>query len=228
MQIVILAGGQGTRLRPFTNDLPKPMVPINSRPFLHHLLEYIKSLEFKNILLLVGYLADKIIDYFEDGSKFGLSISYSKEDIPLGTGGALKNAQHMLDNQFLIINGDTFLPIDFQKMINRFYHNNKFSLVTVYDNHDDVFKGNIDIDDSNRVIKYSKKDSEILPYVDAGAVIMKKAILDLIPLQTKCSLEEEIFPQLINRGEVLAYRTSQIFYDMGTIEGIRKLEQVLR
>jgi len=114
MQVVILAGGKGTRLRPITYQVPKPMVPIHGKPFLQYQLELIKSLGINEVLLLVGYLGKQIEEYFGGGPKFGLNIEYSYENNPLGTGGALKNAEEKLAEKFLLLNGDTFLPMDYE------------------------------------------------------------------------------------------------------------------
>ena len=113
MQAVILAGGLGTRLRPFTERIPKAMVPIGSKPFLEHQILLLRSQGIEEILLLVGYLADHIKDFFGDGSRYGLRISYSHEEVPRGTGGALKLAQPKLQNNFLLLNGDTYLSMNY-------------------------------------------------------------------------------------------------------------------
>jgi len=160
MQAVILAGGKGTRLRPLTYRMPKSIVPINGKPFLQYQLELIKSYGINEVLLLVSYLGEQIERYFNNGSKFGLSIEYSYEESPLGTGGALKNAEDKLKKEFLLLNGDTFLPIDYRKLISYFHQYNKIGVITVYNNSKKIASNNIAIGKSNLIIDYNKKDSK--------------------------------------------------------------------
>jgi len=116
MQVVILAGGLGVRLRPITTKIPKPMADVKGKPFLHYLLEYIKSFGYKKFLILAGYLGEIIEDYFGTGHTRGININYSYDKELLGTGGALKNAENRLDNDFFLVNGDTFLKIDYTEL----------------------------------------------------------------------------------------------------------------
>jgi len=228
MQAVILAGGKGTRLRPLTYQIPKPMVPIHGKPLLQHQLELIKSFGIDKVLLLVSYLGNQIEEYFGDGSRLGLKIEYSYEESPLGTGGALKNAEDKLATEFLLLNGDTFLPIDYRKLINYFNQHNKIGVIVVYNNSEKVAPNNIAIRDSDLVLGYNKKDAEGMTHVDAGAMVFKKEVLNLIPKGHMCSLEEEIFHKLIKERQLLAFPTGQRFYDMGNLEGLTVIEEILR
>jgi len=228
MQTVILAGGKGTRLGHLTNNTPKPMIPINGKPFLQYQLKYIRSFGFHDVLLLVGYLSDKILEYFEDGSKFDIQLQYSLEDSLLGTGGALKNAEKMLDEEFLLLNGDTFLAIDYQELVSYFHRNDTSATITVYDNPDRIFRNNIALGESDFVVAYSKRDTEGMGYVDAGAMVLKRDVLNRIPEHEKYSLEEQIFPRLIDQKEMRAHVTNLRFYDMGTMEGIKAVESILK
>lgn len=227
MQVVILAGGKGTRLRPLTYRKPKPLVLIHGKPFLQHQLELIKSFNINNALLLVSYLGSQIEDYFGDGSRFGLKIEYSYEKIPLGTGGALKNAENKLSDEFLLLNGDTFLPIDYYKLVEYFHHSNKIGVITIYNNSKKVASNNIAIGVSNLVVNYDKKDSRGMTHVDAGTMVFKKELLNFIPDQT-CSLEEITFYELIKRKELAAFVCKQRFYDMGSFKELDAIKEVLR
>lgn len=228
MQVVFLVGGKGTRLRPITYDTPKPLVLVNGKPFLQHKLKFIKSFGIINVLLLVGYLNDKIESHFGDGRQFGLNIKYSYEKELLGTGGALKNAEDKLENEFMLLNGDTFLPIDYKKLINYFYEKDKIGTITVYSDPDKIISNNISIDESNIILDYNKNDSTGMTYVDAGASVYKKEVLNYIPGSRECSLEKEVFPQLIKVKQLIAFPTTQMFYDMGTFEGLKKIENILK
>lgn len=230
MQAVILAGGLGTRLRPLTYEIPKPMVPINGKPYLEYQLEYLRSQGVTDILILVGYLGEKIIDYFKNGEKFDLNIQYSRESTPLGTGGGLKNANDLLDDDFLLIYGDSFLPIRYDSVINRYFELNPKALLCVYDNSEDTdVISNIAIDaDSHRVIKYTKNvNDDTLLYVDAGVLILNKKILEYIPENQVISLEQQCFPTLIKEGSLFAYVSHKRFYDIGTPDRLVQIMEVL-
>jgi len=228
MQAVILAGGKGTRLRPLTYQKPKAMIPIHGKPFLQYQLELIKSFGINEVLLLVSYFGNQIEEYFYNGSKFGLKIGYSYEASPLGTGGALKNAGDKLEREFLLLNGDTFLPIDYGELIKYFRRSTKIGVITVYNNSEMITPNNIAIGETNLVTDYSKKDSKKMTHVDAGVMVFRKDVVDLIPRTEICSLEEEIFPKLIKMKELLAFPTGQRFYDMGSFKGLDIIKGVLK
>ncbi|MBI5206283.1 MAG: nucleotidyltransferase family protein [Candidatus Firestonebacteria bacterium] len=228
MQVVILAGGIGTRLRPLTYKIPKPMVVINNKPFLEYQLAYIKSFNLKKILLLVSYLGDQIEAYFGNGSNFGLNISYSYEKTPLGTGGALKNAEDKLEDNFFLLNGDTFLPINLNEVKENFLKNNKSGIITVYDNSEKIVKNNITIDHLNFVMDYNKEISSDKTHVDAGVLILKKEVLELISENKVCSLEKEIYNKLIEKKELVGFCTTQRFHDIGSFEELEIARKVLK
>src|SRR3989304_7577631 len=117
MQAVILAGGEGTRLRPMTCNTPKAMVPLLNRPFLEHLLDYLKQHGIRDVVLTMGYLPERVQSYFGNGSQFEVRLAYLIERSPLGTAGAVKNAEALLKEPFLVINGDILTEIDLTAMI---------------------------------------------------------------------------------------------------------------
>jgi len=228
MQAVILSGGKGTRLRPLTYQAPKPMISINGKPFLQHQLELLKSFGIYRVLLLLSYLAKQIENHFADGLDFGMSIRYSYEDTPLGTGGALKNAEDMLDDTFVLLNGDTLLQIDYSKLVSQFQSYNKIGLIVAYGNSEQIAPNNLKVGENDIVLGYDKQSDNGMTHVDAGVIALRKRVLELIPTGCVCSLEEEVFMRLIEAGELTAFRTDQRFYDMGTFEGLKRIEQVLK
>lgn len=228
MQVVILAGGRGTRLMPLTNELPKPMVPVQGKPFLEYLLRLIKSFDLRNILILTGYLGKKIEEYFGDGSAFDLKINYSYEKQLLGTGGALKNSEEMLENEFLLLNGDTFFPIDYKELINYFYNKKTIGVISAYANSDNNIPYNLSINNLNKVCCFNKKNCKDMTHLDAGAMVFSKEVINFISGGEVCSLEEDILPKLIKVGELIAFTTKQRFYDIGSFEGLELIEQVLK
>lgn len=227
-QVVILAGGKGTRLNSLTVDTPKPMIQVNETPFLEILLQMFYQKGFRNFVLLTGYLSNIIIDYFGDGSKFGIDIQYSVEHELLGTAGGLKNIEKILAEEFLLINGDTYLDIDFNDFI-KFskLQNNLCSIVCYTDNLFDDVGYNLKLDEKHFISEYSKtlKNKEFNA-VDAGVYYMKKEIVKIIN-NTKSSLESEVFPELISQKKISGFETKTRFFDIGTVERIEKLEHHL-
>lgn len=213
MQVVILAGGLGTRLRPLTDSIPKVMVLVQDKPFLEYILKLLKKNNFKKLVLCVGYLGNKIENYFGNGENWGLNIKYSfdsfeKEKL-LGTGGALKSAQQYLADEFLLINGDTYLPIDYLDLIQYFQKKNKMGVIAVYKN--------------PRKTLQSKK------FIHAGAGVYKKEmVVKLIPKDKKVSLEKDVFPKLINQNQLGTYIAKEKFYDIGTAERLKIIKKILK
>ncbi len=226
-QAVILAGGLGTRLRPITQDFPKSMIEINGRPFLEYLIRYLDSYGLRNILLLVGYKWEMIEEYFGNGSDFGVRLTYSVEDEPLGTGGALRNAKHHLAGNFFLLFGDTYYPLDLCKFA-EFHKNMKADgCITAYSNQDNIAKNNLWIEEG--VVKeYDKEGNK--PYLnclDAGTSIFNKKILDLSN-RHKFSLEIDIYPKLIDMAQLGGFVSDTKFYDMGTPKRMKIIERVLK
>lgn len=219
MQTVILAGGRGTRLSPVTNMIPKPLAMVNNKPFLEYLLLMLKRNSLKEILLCVGYLGDKIEAYFGDGSRLGIEIKYSCEKEPLGTAGALKLAENLLEEEFLVLYGDSYLDMDYSAFIVFFENQKTTGSIVIYDNTkgDSDVKNNIAIKDG-LITGYDKnKEDSCLKYVEAGASIFRRKLLSLIPENRFVSLENEIFPILIKNKELTGYKSKTRFYDIGTL-----------
>ena len=231
MQAVILAGGLGTRLWPLTLEVPKPMVPVAGAPYLEHQLRLFKKQQISDILLLTGYLGNQIEEYFGDGSQLGLTIRYSREAEPVGTAGALRQAAEYLADSFLLIYGDSYLPMPYAVVFERLQASDARGLVVVYDNRlgDSSVKNNIAVDNDGYVTRYAKdvEGDSSLAYVEAGILGFRRNIVELIPAEGSVSLEKEIFPVLIARRELIAVATTLKFYDIGTPERLRTIENLL-
>lgn len=235
-QAVILAGGLGTRMRPLTETIPKPMILVAGKPFLQHQLELLRDSEIRRALLLVGYLGEQIQQYFEDGEQLGCRISYSFETSPLGTGGALKNAEKQLQDYFVLVNGDTYLSIDYQAVVEKFAASSCSAMIVAYEKPAapsweipaNVLPNNLGVNSDGVVTAYRKHDPQGLSHIDAGVIVLRKEILGELQAGRKSSLEEEIYPQLIGNGEMLAWATREPFYDMGSPAGLAALETKLR
>jgi NDP-sugar pyrophosphorylase family protein len=231
MQAVILAGGLGTRLRPLTEKVPKVMVSVNGKPFLVHLLQLLKGQGINDIVLCIGYRGQQVKDSFGNGKALGVNLRYSEEKGKLlGTGGALKQARSLLDDYFLVINGDTYLNVDYREVEKTFLRRGKKALMVVYDNRDDTeVKNNVALDENLIVRKYDKRSPDPnLEYVEAGALALRKEVLNLLKEGDPVSLEAGLYPCLIQQGEMAAYIARQRFYDIGLPEQRRVFETFLK
>ena len=231
MQAIILAGGLRTRLGPLTKDTPKVMVPVNGKPFLLYLLQLLKRQGIRDIVLSIGYLGQQVRDFFGNGKSLGVSLRYSEEkEKLLGTGGALKQAQDLLDDYFLVINGDTYLPVDYRNVERTFLKHNKKAIMVVYDNQEDTgVKNNVALDNDLMVIEYDKgSSSPSLKYVEAGVLVLRRETLNLIKEKVPISLEKGLYPALIQQREMADYISQQRLYDIGTPEQQRVFEEFLK
>jgi len=232
MQTAILAGGLGVRLRPLTLEIPKPMAPVAGKPYLEHQIRLLEEQGIEDVVILAGYLGERIESHFGDGSGFGVTIQYSFEESPLGTGGALLRAEPLLAEEFLVIYGDSYLPIDYASVLRRLSVSAAGGALVVYDNRhgDTSVRNNIALGGEGLVERYAKNDPEAagLTHVDAGVAALRKSSLRLLPeAERRPSLESELYTRLIERRQLLAYETRQRFYDIGTPERLKLIEGFL-
>lgn len=215
MQAVILAGGLGSRLTPLTRAMPKPMVEVLGRPFLEYQLAYARSQGVTDMVLCLGYLHEKIEAHFGDGSAFGLNLLYSVEQKPLGTALALRLAAPLLEDVFILLNGDSYLKAPYLQLLDRLNRSGAIGVITVYPtNLNGHFKNNVR-EEGGLVTAYNREDSSGLNCVMSGACAFKKNVVDLIE-QTDSHLEQDVFPRLIKLSKLQAYNCSEWFYDIGT------------
>ena len=226
MQAVVLCGGLGTRLRPLTEKVPKPMVELNGKPFLEHLVLFLKKQGFSEFLFLSSYLHEKIESHFGNGKKFGVNIAYSVEEKLLGTGGALLNAEQKLGEEFLLVNGDTFLPINFRELI-QFYRSIESNVIVAYIGFEEIAASNLQVE-GNKVLAYNKAGSSSMNAVDAGIQVLQKDSFSYFPKKKEFSLEEDVFPVLARNHALFAFPTEQRFYDMGSKEKLKALAKVIK
>lgn len=228
MQAVILAGGLGTRLWPITQEIPKPMVPVAGVPYLEHQLRVLAGQEIRDVLLLTGYLGGQISDYFGDGSRFGLQIRYSREPRPLGTGGAIRLAWPMLAETFLLIYGDSYLPIDYAAVLRRLDSSSALGAVVTYRDPGGATDVRANIAASNGfVTAYDKTGSALgLDRVEAGVSAFRREAAALLPDGDPVAFEPNVLPKLAARGLLLDYPVAQRFFDIGTPERLRAIEEL--
>ena len=222
MKAVILVGGEGTRLRPLTCNTTKAMVPVLNKPFLEHLLGYLKRHGITDIILAMSYLPHHIKDYFGDGVKTGVRLSYLIEEEPLGTAGAVKNAERYLDETFLMLNGDIFTDLDITAMIDFHRQSRAVATIAVTPVDDPTAYGLIETDARGRISRFIEKPSReqvTTNMINAGIYVLEPDILAKIPPRKNISIERETFQQLLARQEAMyAYSSTAYWLDMGTPE----------
>lgn len=226
MKALILAGGLGTRLRSVVKDRPKPMADVKGKPFLQILIEQLKSQGINEIVMSVGYMADKVVSYFGDGSSLGVKLEYSMEDRPLGTGGAIKNAGRFLKNEdrFLVMNGDTYIGADFKLMMKESSRLNAMAYLLVKRGETYQKAGLIELQ-GNRVVSI-KEVEKATGYFYAGASVLSRNVFEHMPDSESFSFEYDLLPSLIPSG-VYAQVFEGYLRDIGTVDGyLAFLEEV--
>ncbi len=222
-QAVILAGGSGTRLRPLTTAIPKPMILFHGKPLLEYLFVLLKQNKIESVVLLVGYLHEKIESYFGDGSTWGLKIKYSYLPPEADTGTRLKNAFNLLDHHFLLLYGDNYWPLRLSELIKFYQEKNLPALVTVYSNVDHYSKNNILVE--NGLVKSydRKRQTSGLNGVDIGFFILQKEVLDFLPLGNS-SFEDIVLPELVKRGQLAGFYTHHRYYGLSNPARVKNIE----
>jgi len=213
MKAIILAGGKGTRLAPYTTVLPKPLMPIDDMPILEIVLRQMARYGFKDVTLAVGYLAELLMAYCGDGSKFGVRVDYSREENPLGTAGPIALVPN-LDDTFLVMNGDLLTTLNYGEMYR--YHKERKAIATLaaYPREVKIDLGVIDIDDNNWVKDYIEKPTYKYS-VSTGVYIFEPQVLDFITPNQRLDLPEMVL-RLINQGyPVNVYRFDGYWLDIG-------------
>lgn len=231
MQAVILCGGLGTRLKELTQNTPKPMVLVHGKPFLEYQVEMLKHHGFKKFLFLTGYLGNQIEDFFRDEKKWGTEMRFSRELSPVGTGGALKLAEPLLEDQFFLLNGDSFLDMDYAGLARDFRASGCWVDMAVYP---DV-RGetgvipNVRWDaGTRRVTSYQKDAGGDHTCVDAGVTVVSRKVFSLFPASPIFSFEKEVYPVLIEKKLLAGFESPNRFYDIGTFDRLSVFAQVLK
>lgn len=227
-QVAILAGGLGTRLRPITEKIPKPMVEVAGNPFLHWQLLDLKRQGFTDVLLLLAYLGEQVEAHFGDGGGLGMKIRYSYEPEPLGTGGALKLAAPMLDEKFILLNGDSFLIAPLAEMTAAFTRQGCDAMISTY-NKDSVVPviPNLKVQ-GERVLDYRKDAGRAAGFdtIDSGVYLLRKTVLASTAGE-RFALAD-LWPPLIAKGKLAAFAVRERFYDIGTPERLKEFEEKVR
>jgi mannose-1-phosphate guanylyltransferase/phosphomannomutase len=226
MKAVIMAGGEGTRLRPLTSTQPKPMLPMANVPMMEHIVRLLVGHGFEEVVVTVAYLSNSIRTYFGDGSEFGVKISYVSEDSPLGTAGSVGNARDLLSDRFLVISGDVLTDIDLGAALQ--YHDEKNATVTVVLQRveNPLEFGIVTTDNEGAVTRFLEKPSwgEVFSdTVNTGIYILEPEIFDYIPIKTVSDFSSDVFPRLLSaQRPIYGWISDGYWEDVGTLAGYLK------
>lgn len=212
-QAVVLAGGKGTRLGNLTSDTPKPLLKVGDRIFLEFVLLDLKAKGISEVVLLVGYLAEKFEAYLGDGSAFGLSIKYAYEEEPLGTGGSIYSALDMLQNNFLVINGDTIFDVNIWRLYRQFQQGGSYGVIALRNVKDVSRYASIRMQGSS-ISSYVEKGFSGSGLISGGVYILSKRLIVSLGLP-RCSLESDVFPVAIQSDLLCGEIFDSFFIDIG-------------
>lgn len=232
---VIMAGGKGSRLRSITNDeIPKPMVPVDGKPLLEYQVEALKEYGIKKIVMIVGHLGEKIMDHFKDGKDFGVDVDYIVEKEPLGTAGAFYYLKDKTDaKDFLLVFGDVFFDIDFDRMEDFHFKNAALTTLLAHPNGHPYDSDLIQTDDNGKVIGFDSKNN-VRDYwydnmVNAGMYIINRELLELVGEPVKIDFEKDILANQVKNGaNIYAYHSPEYVKDVGTVDRINATVEELK
>jgi len=205
VQAIVLVGGEGTRLRPLTNDVPKPAVTLVDRPFLAYAIEWLAAHGVDEVVLACGFLPDVLREALEDHEHAGVTITYAVEPEPLGTAGAIRFAAEALgdrlEDRFLALNGDVLADLDLSALVKAHEERDARATIALHPVADSSAYGLVRCDAGGRVLEFTEKTGEQVPgEINAGAYVLERSILDLVPAAQSVSIEREVFPRLVGEG----------------------------
>jgi NDP-sugar pyrophosphorylase family protein len=226
--VAILAGGLATRLRPITEKIPKSLVPVAGKPFLAHQLELLQSRGLRRAVLCIGHLGEMIQRDFGDGSAFGVRLDYSFDGPkPLGTGGAIKRALPLLGDEFFVLYGDSYLPVEYRPIAEFFRQSGKLGCMTVYRNEGRYDTSNVVFRDGEIAV-YDKKNRPLeMRHIDYGLSLFKAAVFDSYSADQPFDLAE-VMGRLVREKQLAGYEVRERFYEMGSPAGLAELESLLQ
>jgi len=224
MKAVILAGGLGTRLQPYTTFVPKPMLPLGEKPLLEHLIEWLKKNGIKTTVLCVSYLRKTIEDYFEDGERFGMNIEYAIASKPLATAGQLKTAEQFIDDSFVCVYGDSVFDFNLKNMIGQHKKKKSFITMSLYEYKTRLNYGVIETTKKGRVTGWNEKP-EIKANINIGCYVMEPQVFGLIPSNKPYGMDDVIKKAISKKKLVNTIITKKGFMDIGDKASYKKAYQ---
>ena len=227
LPVAILAGGLATRLRPVTEKIPKALIEVAGKPFIFHQLQYLRKEGISKVVLCVAYLCEMIQKEVGDGSKFDLDITYSYDgDFLLGTGGSIKKALPLLDKNFYVLYGDSFLPIHFSPIEESFLNSKKPALMTIILNENKWDKSNVVCKDG-LILEYNKKEfNSAMKFIDYGLGILSKSLFDKYEEKVAFDLAD-LYHGLSIQNQLASFEVHERFYEIGSHQGIKETELYL-
>lgn len=220
MQAVILVGGQGTRLRPITYDIPKALVPLRNRPFMGYMLDFLRSGGIEGAVLSLGYLPDPIQEYLAKCDLDGFSVDYAVEDRALGTAGGIKNAEKYLEGgPVVVVNGDVLCGANLRAAVEQHQASNALATITLTSVEDPTAYGLVEVDHDMLVHRFIEKpayDEVSTNLINAGVYVLEPEVLEMIPAGREVSIEREVFPEIQAQGRLRAHISSSYWRDIGT------------
>src|SRR5438046_1314469 len=226
MKAVVMAGGEGTRLRPLTSNQPKPMVPIVGKPCMEHILELLRSHGFTDIVVTVAFLPQAIRSYFGDGENLGLSIEYSVEESPLGTAGSVRLASGRLDDTFLVISGDALCDVDLGKIVELHREKNAAVTIGLKSVENPLEFGIVVTDEDGRVERFLEKPSwgqVFSDTINTGIYVLEPEVLRHIPKDRPFDFSKELFPLLLEMGRpIYGCVCDGYWQDIGNLDQYRQ------
>lgn len=226
--VLILAGGMGTRLHPLTLELPKSMILVNRKPFIEHQVKLMRDKGFREFVICVGNYSHKIRDFLKDGSQFGVRVRYSYEDKDnlLGTGGAIKNALSLVEENFCVLYGDSYLDEDLPRAFKKFLNSKKNGLMTVFKNNNSWDQSNV-VFEKNEIQKYNKNLSQTdMKHIDYGFGAFTKKAFESFDSKKPFDLSV-LYSNLLGADDLYGYEVFHRFYEIGSFTGIKQLEHYL-
>jgi len=224
VKAVILVGGLGTRLQPYTTFIPKPMLPLGEKPLLEHLIDWTRKNGIKSIVLCVSYLRKTIEDYFEDGKRLGVNIEYAVSKKPLATAGQLKTAEKFVDDTFVCIYGDSIFDFNLRKMINQHKEKKSFITMSLFEYKTNLPYGVIETSKAGKVTAWNEKP-EINANINMGCYVMDQQIFDLIPKNKPYGMDAVVKNAMMRKKPVYSFITKKGFLDIGDKTSYRKAYQ---
>ena len=226
--VAILAGGLATRLRPITEKIPKSLVPVAGKPFLAHQLELLRSRGIRRAVVCTGHLGEMIQRDFGDGAAFGVRLDYSFDGPKLlGTGGAIKRALPLLDDEFFVLYGDSYLPVEYHPIAEFFRRSGKLGCMTVYHNQGRYDTSNV-VFRNGEIAVYDKRSRvPEMQYIDYGLSLFKAPVFNSYTSGQTFDLAE-VMGKLVHEKQLAGYEVRERFYEMGSPAGLAELESLLQ
>lgn len=224
---LVLCGGLGTRLRSVTGDVPKVLASVAGHPFIYYVVRYLKEQGFRDIVLCTGYGAADVEAYCKNGSQWGVSIRYSPEAVPLGTGGAVKLAEPLIaSSSFLVLNGDSIVQADLSRLVAVHERNNARITMALTEVPDKSRFGSVQLSVTGEITAFMEKGQTGIGFINAGVYMINRSVLNGLASGEKISIEQDVFPKFVSNG-LYGVPITGLFIDIGIPESYQVAQTML-